>query len=85
MGKRIMDNFKKRFGDPPNIEIVFAKKPLDSFEKRHRNKKIFDAYIAILRSILGREPTKAELAGWVDISKVKKKIKIIKPAVDYQI
>ena len=65
--------------------MVFAKKPLAPYEKRQGNKKIFNAYTAMLKSILGREPTEDELAGRVDISKVKKKIKIIKPAVDYQI
>lgn len=71
MGQRAINNFRKRFGD--RIEVVYPDKPLPSDERRFQSKKIFDAYVALLRGILGREPTEKEISGEKDISRVIKK------------
>ena len=73
MGRRLSDNFKKRFGDPPRIEIKYTKKKLSSTEEVYRSSQIATAHAKVLRSILGREPTQNEILGKVDISKQLKK------------
>lgn len=72
MGRRISDNFKRRFGDPPRFEIKYATDKLSPSEKSYRNEKMATAYVEALRGILGREPTHAEILGKVDISRAKK-------------
>ena len=57
MGNRAENNFKKRFGDPPGIVVKFEQKPLDSEERKYRNRGIADAVKAVLTDLLGREPT----------------------------
>ncbi len=69
MGRSISENFKRRFGDPPRIEIKYETKKASFDERAHRNQKMVEATIDVLRGILGREPTQAEILGEVDISK----------------
>ena len=69
MGRCISDNLKKRFGDPANIEIKYAKKRLSLSEEEYLNGKTATAYTDILKSLLGREPTQDEVLGKVDVSK----------------
>lgn len=73
MGRSISDNFKRRFGDPARIKIQLETKKPSFSEESHRSQKIAEASIDILRGVLGREPTHAEITGKVDISKVVKK------------
>ena len=68
MGKRIENNFKKRFGDPPRITVNFEQKHLDSTEREYRNKRICEAFVAVMTSVLGRKPTRKELLGEVLIT-----------------
>ena len=68
MGRRISDNFKKRFGDPPRIEVKFAKGKLSPSEQAYQDKRLATAYVDILRNLLGREPTHKEILGKLDIS-----------------
>ena len=63
MGKRIVNNFEKRFGDPPRFNVIYPKKPLEGSERIYRNQKIADAVDKVLTGILGRKPTKDELIG----------------------
>lgn len=72
MSKRMQNNFNKRFGNPPRIEIEFETKSLKPTEREYRNKKIVDAYKSLLTGILGREPTYDEFVGNKSILKVKK-------------
>ena len=69
MGKRLTNNFKKRFGDP--IKVVYPDKPLEGEERRIQNEKIFQTYAAVLSGILKREPTTDEIAGVKELSKKK--------------
>ena len=86
MGKRSENNFKKRFGDPLRVELKFAEKPLEGFERKHQTKKIVDAVEQVLTSALGRKPTRDELLGNVPLPKGRKNtVKPSKSPVDYQI
>ena len=86
MGKRSENNFKKRFGDPLRVELKFAEKPLEGFERKHQTKKIVDAVEQVLTSALGRKPTRDELLGNVPLPKGRRNaVKASKPTVDYQI
>ena len=92
-GQRQLKNFAKRFGDPPRIIVKFENKPLEGAEREYRNKRIVEAFKGVLKSLLGRDPTDAELFGKVDISKALQKglksrktsQKVKKPALDFQI
>lgn len=57
MGRRISNNFKRRFGDPARIKIQLETEKTSFAEKSHRSQKIAEASIDILRGVLGREPT----------------------------
>ena len=72
-GQRQLKNFAERFGDPPRIIMKFDDKPLDGAEREYRNKRMVEAFTEVLKSLLGRDPTEAELLGKVDISKALKK------------
>lgn len=66
MGRKIAENFQKRFGD--RITFRYPSKPLEGLERRQQNEKIFDAFKNVLSGILKREPTTNELFGVEDIS-----------------
>ena len=61
MGRRIEQNFQKRFGD--RIAIVYADKPLQGEERRIHHQRLSEAVKAVLTAILKREPTLEELLG----------------------
>ena len=63
MGERIKDNFKRRFGDPVRIKIEYAKDKISPFEDEYRSEQISKAHAGVLKGILGREPTLAEVKG----------------------
>lgn len=67
MGQRLKDNFNKRFGN--RINILYSDKLFNPSEQRIHNEKIYKAFSEVLNSVLGREPTEAELFGIVDIRK----------------
>jgi len=69
MGKRASDNFKKRFGDPPRIEVIYPNKKLSVEEQEIQSKRLVTGYVGVLRGLLGREPIDKELLGKVGISK----------------
>ncbi|MBI5872873.1 MAG: hypothetical protein HZB36_01860 [Candidatus Omnitrophica bacterium] len=75
MRRTVHDNFKKRFGDPPRIEIKFEAKKASFVEEADRSKKMAEAATGILRGVLGREPTQDEILGRVDIAKASPKRK----------
>ncbi len=67
MGRRLANNFKKRFGDRKFV-VIYPEKPLEGAERRFQSEKITQAYVAVLAGILGREPTANEILGLEDIS-----------------
>jgi len=58
---RAQKNFEKRFGNPMRITVTYVQVP--ESEREEWSKGLFDAYVAGLRSIMGREPTEAEIFG----------------------
>jgi hypothetical protein len=66
MGERATKQFNKRF--KAGIEIRFAESPLSPAEQEYRNKCLREAISAILKGLLGREPSHEELTGQVDTS-----------------
>jgi len=66
MGERATKQFNKRF--KAGIEIRFAESPLSPAEQEYRNKCLREAISAILKGLLGREPSHEEITGQVDIS-----------------
>jgi len=68
-GRSIVDNFKRRFGDPARIKIEYAKDKISPSEDAYRSEQISKAYAGVLKGILGREPTQDELTGKKDISR----------------
>jgi len=73
MGRRISNNFKRRFGDPARIELQYPKDKLSLSEESYRSEQLSKAYEGVLKSILGREPVQEEILGNVDIRKNIKK------------
>ena len=64
MSRTVAQNFTLRFGDPARIKVEFE--PLSHggpAEARYRKEKIFEAYTQLLRSLLGRPATDAEVFG----------------------
>ncbi len=53
--------FQKKFYE--NIEIRYAKSPMDPSEQRYQNQLLVKAVQDVLRGILNREPTEEELLG----------------------
>ena len=68
MGRRLVNNFKRRFGDRRFVAI-YPEKPLEGAERRLQNEKIAQAFVSILTGILKREPTANEISGKEDISR----------------
>ena len=73
MGKRAMNNFKKRFGDPPRITVTFVK--VTPEEVREDAKRTFSAYKDMLTSLIGRQLTLDELLGNVKIPEIEEAMK----------
>jgi len=70
MGRRISNNFKRRFGDPARIELQYPKDKLSLSEESYRSEQLSKAYAGVLKGVLGREPTQDEIIGKADISKM---------------
>ena len=69
MGRTALQNFKRRFGDPPRITVRFV--DIDSEPDRdYRYDKIFEAWRGCVRALLGREPTEPEVFGTVSLEAV---------------
>lgn len=69
MGRSAQDNFNRRFGSPPRIEVRFV--DIDSEpDPGYHYDKIFDAWVGCVRSLLGREPTEDEIFGRVSLEAV---------------
>ena len=66
MGRRIRNNFNKRFGS--RFRMVYGQK-LSASEKQLQDGKLCKAIIKVLSGILGREPTQREVLGIDDIAK----------------
>ena len=67
MGKRMLNNFARRFGKPARIQIEFSKNQTSPSPE-----KMTAAYVDVLRNLLGREPTGKEILGKVEVSKASK-------------
>jgi len=63
MGRSVLDNFKKRFGEPAKIELRYAKAKTPPSEDAYRSAQISKAYAEVLKGVLGREPTQDEIFG----------------------
>ena len=74
MPRSMSDNFRKRFGDPARIKLIYATDKSLSFQKRFRNEQIIKAYIKVLKVIRSKEITHNEILGKADILKHKNKI-----------
>ena len=62
MGRRLTNNFKKRFGER-KFTVVYPQKPLEGAARRLHNEKIAQAFVFVLAGILGREPRANEISG----------------------
>ena len=74
MPRSMSDNFRKRFGDPARIKLIYIKDKLLPSQKSFRNEQIIKAYVKVLKGIIGKEITHNEILGKADISKHKNKI-----------
>ena len=72
MGRRVEQNFQKRFGD--RIAIVYAEEPLQGEERRLHHQRLSESVKAVLTAVLKREPTLEELLGIKPIVMDRKKI-----------
>ena len=66
MGKPVVSQFQKRFGD--RITAVYADKPCTAIEQQVQGEALAKAITQVIAGILKREPTPDELLGLVDIS-----------------
>ena len=66
MGKPLISQFEKRFGD--RISTVYSDGESGVMTQRNREEKLAKAITQVIAGILKREPTKDELLGLVDIS-----------------
>lgn len=66
MGKPLVSQFQKRFGD--RITVVYADKPRTAVEQQVQGETLAKAVTQVIAGILKREPTQEELLGLVDIS-----------------
>ena len=62
MGRSALENFHRRFGNPPRIDVKFTDIESEP-DKDYLYDKIFDAWVDALRSLLGREPSQDEIFG----------------------
>ncbi len=67
MGRRLANNFKKRFGERKFV-ACYPEKPFEGVERRLHNEKIAQAFVLVLAGILKREPSAKEISGHEDIS-----------------
>ena len=66
MGKPLVSQFQKRFGD--RITAVYADKPRTAVEQQEQGETLAKAVTQVIAGILKREPTQEELLGLVDLS-----------------
>ncbi len=66
MGKPLVSQFQKRFGD--RITAVYADKPRTAIEQQEQGETLAKAVTQVIAGILKREPTQEELLGVVDLS-----------------
>ena len=66
MGKPLVSQFQKRFGD--RITAVYADKPRTVVDQQVQGETLAKAVTQVIAGILKREPTQEELLGLVDIS-----------------
>ncbi len=66
MGRTAQENFYRRFGNPARITVRFVNIE-DEPDRDYRYQKIFEEWVVMLRSLLGREPAEAEIFGMKDI------------------
>jgi hypothetical protein len=66
MGKPIVSQFQKRFGD--RITVVYPDKPRSVVEEQTQGEVLAKAVTQVIAGILKRDPTQEELLGLVDIS-----------------
>jgi hypothetical protein len=62
-GRSAKDNLKRRFGDPARIKTEYAKDKMSPSEDENRSGQISKAYAGVLKGVLGRDPTLAEVRG----------------------
>ncbi len=67
MGKPLVSQFQKRFGD--RISVVYADKPRSAVDQQVHGEILAKAVAQVIAGILKREPTQEELFGIVDLSK----------------
>jgi len=66
MGKPLVSQFQKRFGD--RITAVYANKTRTVVDQQVQGETLAKAVTQVIAGILKREPTQEELLGLVDIS-----------------
>jgi hypothetical protein len=66
MGKPLVSQFQKRFGD--RITVVYAEKTRPVIEQQEQGETLAKAVTQVIAGILKREPSQEELLGIVDIS-----------------
>jgi hypothetical protein len=69
MGKPLVNQFQKRFGD--RITAVYADKTRTAVEQQVQGEILAKAITQVIAGILKREPTPDELLGLVDFSESK--------------
>jgi len=69
MGKPLVSQFQKRFGD--RISAVYTDRPRNLTEQRTRGEVLVKAITQVIAGIIRREPTQDELLGLTDLSKAK--------------
>jgi len=70
MGKPLMNQFQKRFGD--RISAVYAEHSGTLAEQKMRSEELAKAIAWVIGGILKRDATEEELLGLADISQSKK-------------
>lgn len=71
MGKPLVSQFQKRFGD--RISVVYAERPRNLAEQKMQSEELAKAVTQVMAGILRREPTQEELLGLVDLSEAERR------------
>jgi len=71
MGKPIISQFQKRFGD--RITVVYTERPGSLAEQKMQSEALAKAVTQVIAGILGREPTQEELLGLADLSEAERR------------
>jgi hypothetical protein len=70
MSRTMQQNFERRFGNPPRINVREARGENESmFEINDRSERIFSAYRQVVDGLLGRPVTDKEIFGMKDFTK----------------